>query len=158
ATYQLSGFSSVIRPNIVLTAGFAARIDATLKVGGLEESVTVSGQSPVVDVTSTRGGGTVSSEMVQALPVNKNHQDMMLLAPGALVAGPPMTAEVGFGAVFTSTVTYGLPGQETARFDGLDVSTAGEHPDFATGAEVDVKTFGAGADIHTAGVNLNVIV
>jgi hypothetical protein len=156
--FGLSGFSTVVREGVELPSAFVARIDAVMTVGSMEESITVSGQSPVVDVSSTRGGGVVTQKMLESLPVNKNHQDMMLLAPGATVSGPPMTAAVGFGAVFTSTITYGLPGQQTARFDGLDVSSAGEHPDFATGAEVDVKTYGSGADVHTAGVNLNTIV
>src|SRR5262245_40731356 len=51
--YGLSGFQTVRREGMRLTAGFVASIDIALKVGSLEESVTVSGVSPVVDVHST---------------------------------------------------------------------------------------------------------
>src|SRR5580765_7925563 len=47
---ELTGFSSSIREDLRLTVGFSARVDLTLKLGAMEESVTVSGQSPVVDV------------------------------------------------------------------------------------------------------------
>src|SRR6266487_3955891 len=50
---ELTGFSSSIREDLRLTVGFNARIDLTLKLGAMEESVTVTGQSPVVDITST---------------------------------------------------------------------------------------------------------
>ena len=50
---DLAGFSAVIREDLRLTVGFNARIDLTLKLGAVEESITVSGQSPVVDVSNT---------------------------------------------------------------------------------------------------------
>jgi hypothetical protein len=51
--YALSGFRSVRREGIRLTVGFTAKIDVALKVGSLEETITVSGATPVVDVKST---------------------------------------------------------------------------------------------------------
>src|SRR6266550_6629177 len=51
--YTLPGFQTVRREDVRLTAGFTARVDITLKVGALNESVTVSGAAPVVDVSST---------------------------------------------------------------------------------------------------------
>jgi len=51
--YSLSGFQSIRQDNLRLTVGFVAKLDMVLKVGSLSETVTVSGVSPVVDVTST---------------------------------------------------------------------------------------------------------
>jgi len=51
-TFELAGFRSVRREDIRLTAGFTARVDAALSVGALEETVTVSGASPLVDTAS----------------------------------------------------------------------------------------------------------
>src|SRR5262249_41673969 len=48
---ELSGFSTAIREDLRLTVGFVATVDVALKVGAMEESVTVSGQSPIVDIT-----------------------------------------------------------------------------------------------------------
>src|SRR5438128_9653219 len=50
---ELTGFSTSVREDLRLTVGFNARVDLTLKLGAMEEAITVSGQSPVVDVTST---------------------------------------------------------------------------------------------------------
>src|SRR5687767_13871176 len=49
-TFTLTGFNTVRREGVVLTGEFTATIDADLRVGALEESITVSGQTPVVDV------------------------------------------------------------------------------------------------------------
>src|SRR5438874_53550 len=53
ATFELQGFQRLVRQQIQLTVGFTATIDATLKIGTVQESITVSGASPVVDTTST---------------------------------------------------------------------------------------------------------
>src|ERR1700724_2001026 len=52
-TFTLTGFSTVKREGIVLTADFTANVAADMKVGALEETITVSGQAPVVDVQTT---------------------------------------------------------------------------------------------------------
>jgi len=53
-TFQLSGFRTMVRDGIVLEGAFVADVDAELTVGALNESVTVSGAAPLVDVVSTR--------------------------------------------------------------------------------------------------------
>ena len=57
-----------------------------MKVATLAETVTVSGETPLVDVTSTRGGTTVSKDLIAAVPGNQNYQDVLLLVGG--VTGP----------------------------------------------------------------------
>src|SRR4051794_34506904 len=57
--FELTGFQRILREGIVLSAGFEARVDAALKLSTVQETVTVSGQSPVIDVTST----TISSNL-----------------------------------------------------------------------------------------------
>jgi len=80
---ELQGFQGLIRENVELSVGFVARIDVTLKVGSLEETVTVSGASPVVDVTTTRGGQTINTIVVnQAIPLVGHESDVVRLTPG----------------------------------------------------------------------------
>ena len=70
--FELSGFSTLVREGLQLNAGFTARVDVSMVVGGLSETVLVSGASPVVDVSSTRGGQTVNTDLlVVELPGNK---------------------------------------------------------------------------------------
>src|SRR5258706_8028972 len=61
-TFELAGFTTSIREDLRLTVGFNARVDAGLKVGAMSESVTVTGQSPVIDVTSTTTSVTLTAE------------------------------------------------------------------------------------------------
>src|SRR5690349_18286900 len=62
--FKLSGFSTVQRPGIELTGSFAAKVDAELKVGALEETITVTGETPIVDVVNARKQATISNETI----------------------------------------------------------------------------------------------
>src|ERR1700687_1415925 len=70
-TFTMTGFSTVKRQGIDLTSNFTAAINADLRVGQLEETVTVSGQSPVVDVQNVVQQKIVTREVLFALPINK---------------------------------------------------------------------------------------
>jgi hypothetical protein len=66
-TFTLTGFAPVKREGIELTGTFVATVNADLKVGGVAETVTVTGESPVVDVTSARTQETLSNETIKHL-------------------------------------------------------------------------------------------
>src|SRR5712691_10057631 len=90
-TFELTGFGTLVREGIVLTTGFAARVDAVMKVATLAETITVTGETPLVDVTSTRGGTTVSKDLIAAVPSNKNYQDTFVIVGGVQGVDPPLT-------------------------------------------------------------------
>jgi hypothetical protein len=156
-TFELSGFRSYVREGIALTPGFVARLDATMSVGALEESVTVSGASPVVDVVTTRGGATISSEIIDSIPNSRNYQDLLNMTPGVAVTAPPQMGEVGFRALVGNIKTYGLTGQEQTQIEGLQMSSSA-FPDFSTAEQVDIKTYGNTADVAQPGAVTDVIV
>src|SRR5262245_34838458 len=66
--YALTGFQTLRREEVRLTAGFVARLDVSLKLGAVTESVTVSGASPVVDVKTTSSGTQVTREVLVNTP------------------------------------------------------------------------------------------
>ena len=70
-TFTLTGFSTVKRQGIELTANFTANVGAEMRVGQLEETITVSGQAPVVDVQNASQHKVVSGELLFALPLTK---------------------------------------------------------------------------------------
>ena len=70
--YSLSGFQGVKREGVRLTVGFAAKIDVALKIGALEETITVSGASPVVDTHSTTTTTQLTRETIELLPSSRN--------------------------------------------------------------------------------------
>ena len=86
-TFSLPGFSTVVREGIVLTAQFTANIDAQLSVGALEETITVSGESPLVDVQHVQQQQVLTKEVVDALPMNKNWASMAVLTVGVRARG-----------------------------------------------------------------------
>jgi Carboxypeptidase regulatory-like domain len=156
-SFELSGFTKLVREGITLTTGFAARVDASLRIATMEETVTVSGASPVVDVTNTRGGATLTNELLETIPNNRTYNDIMALTPGMSPSAPPQVGQVGFGALAGGYKNYGMSGQERVFMDGVNMQS-NEAPDFAIAEEVDTKTFGTTAESPTPGAQIQIIV
>ena len=91
-TFTLPGFATVIREGVVLTAGFTANIDAEMAVGGIEETITVTGASPLVDVQNTVAQQSLTTEQLETLPTGLKAVASSLIA---LVPGVTGTADVG---------------------------------------------------------------
>ena len=81
-TFALTGFATVKREDIQLTGTFTAAVNVELKVGGVAETITVSGQSPIVDVQNAVEQRVMSKEVVDAIPVGRSHQSLAILIPG----------------------------------------------------------------------------
>ena len=82
-TYELSGFQRHVRDEVHLTAGFTAEINVALKVGAVAETVTVSGQTPVVDTTGAAPSVNLSNQfLTEVLPVTRRIQDILATTPG----------------------------------------------------------------------------
>lgn len=85
-TFSLTGFSTIRREGIELTGGFTATVNADLRVGGLEETITVSGQSPLIDTQSVQQRKSLTSEMIDAIPTGRSFQSLSVLVPGVTIA------------------------------------------------------------------------
>ena len=83
-TFTLPGFSTVRREGIVLEGAFSATVNASMAVGAVEETVTVTGASPVVDIQNSRTQLVVNQDVLQALPVMRSIQDQANLVPGVV--------------------------------------------------------------------------
>src|SRR3979411_2398306 len=81
-TFTLPGFSPVRREGIELSGTFVATVNGDLKVGALEETVTVTGETPIVDVQSAKVQQTVSKDIVTAIPSSRNAGGIQALIPG----------------------------------------------------------------------------
>jgi hypothetical protein len=81
-TFSLPGFSTVKREGIELSGSFVATVNGDLKVGALEETITVTGETPVVDVQSAKVQQTVSKDIIAAIPSSKNAAGIQALIPG----------------------------------------------------------------------------
>ena len=85
-TFSLAGFSVFKRENVELVANFTAAINAEMKVGALEETITVSGTSPVVDVQNVATRNLISREALDTVPTNKTLEAFAALTPGVRMA------------------------------------------------------------------------
>jgi hypothetical protein len=84
-TFTLTGFSTFKREGIELTGSFIASINADLKVGGLSETITVSGATPIVDVQSVRRQTTLSSDVLTTVPTARSWAATAVLIPGIII-------------------------------------------------------------------------
>ncbi|HSC26706.1 MAG TPA: TonB-dependent receptor [Vicinamibacterales bacterium] len=92
---ELSGFKKYNRPDVKLEIGRTTTIDVTLEVGTVEEVVTVTAESPILDLTSKEVGGTVSArELVELPSVNRNFVGFVGLLPGII----PSISTESFGS------------------------------------------------------------
>src|SRR5713226_9584564 len=81
---ELRGFSTVRRENVELLVGQHAQLNVKLTVGSLEESVTVGGTVPLVDLSQSKLSGNIEQRQITELPLNgRNWLELTLLAPGS---------------------------------------------------------------------------
>jgi hypothetical protein len=157
-TFGLDGFRSVRREDIRLTVGFTARVDVELGVGGSAETVTVVGQSPVVDVAATNASTVLTTEFLDLSAVSRNNGISLLqLAPGVRTH-----AEVGSGQYMFENAegrAHGVGGQQWFTIDGM--SSRGDFvmgTDFSTLEEVRLTTLGSDAESPTRGVQMSAVI
>ena len=86
-TFSLPGFSTVKRDGIELTGSFVATVNGDMKVGALEETITVTGETPVVDVQSAKVQQTVSNDVIRAIPTSRSAGGIQALIPGLSSGG-----------------------------------------------------------------------
>ena len=86
-TFTLPGFGQHKREGIELTGSFTASVDAELKVGAVEESVTVSGEAPIVDVQTVTQQRVISKEVIDAIPAGRGQSALAVLIPGMVTGG-----------------------------------------------------------------------
>ena len=161
-SFTLPGFSPFVRDAMILPADFTATVNAELRVGTLEETVTVSGAAPVVDVQSTERTTVLERELVDSIPTGRTFQ-----AIGALVVGIRVS-EVNVGgarsALNQRLTAYGsLPKDTTIAVDGMKANSTSDggddqadHNDGMT-AEFTVQTSGLSAEVARGGPHVNLI-
>jgi len=84
--FEISGFKTMLRTGIRIETGFSAEINAVLPVSGVEETVTVSGQAPVVDTKTTASGAIFNKEMLENIPSSRDPWVIIEQTPGVVMA------------------------------------------------------------------------
>ncbi|PYR11292.1 MAG: hypothetical protein DMG00_10555, partial [Acidobacteria bacterium] len=81
-TFALSGFVTLKHDGVILSGSAVTTVDAELRVGGVSETVTVTGESPVVDVVSTKRELTLDNETIRSLPSVRSYSYLLTTVPG----------------------------------------------------------------------------
>src|SRR5262245_36901579 len=112
-TFILPGFKSFKRDGIILEGSFAATVNASLEVGGVEESVLVTGSSPVVDLQSTQNQSVLNRQILDVLPAARTMQGGASLVPGVSF----------YSQGFTSTMSIhgSVAADQHIYFDGMNI-------------------------------------
>jgi Carboxypeptidase regulatory-like domain len=123
-TFTLTGFSTVRREGLLLPADFVSTVNAELKVGALAETVTVAGESPIVDVQTTVKKRTLDLDLLQSVPAARGYASIMSLIPSMVQSGggnPNIQLSPSM-IVFGGRGGRGNEGQ--AQLDGLGTGAA----------------------------------
>jgi hypothetical protein len=122
-TFSLQGFTRVVREGVALAGSGVTTINADLRVGALQETVTVTGETPVVDVQSTRRETVLDADIVKALPATRTYGALLNAIPGL------MTNTGATGAMTTPDMTFftahgGRQNEGRVHIDGLPVAAS----------------------------------
>lgn len=158
--YELSGFQTLRLSEMRLSAGFSAKLDQSMKISALAETVTVSGQTPLVDVTQASTATTLETTALELIPSGTNG----IVAILAFVPGAQTNIEVG-GSAITDTNIFTANGQGGEMWSLLEgvfaaasqTSASGTHYNFNAIEEARVQTSANGADTPKRGMSVNLI-
>src|ERR1700730_11974891 len=159
-SFTLTGFRTVKREGVELTGSFVATVNADLQVGSVEESITVTGETPVVDVQSAKRQEVLANDVVAAIPTGRSYNALMVLIPGVAVT----SADVATGPC--GACTFGLHGQtgEGRVFvDGIPQgaslagTTSGLITDPGNSEVVNITTTGGLGESETSGPVMNFV-
>ncbi|MCH8991607.1 MAG: carboxypeptidase regulatory-like domain-containing protein, partial [Acidobacteria bacterium] len=161
-TFTLPGFGTQVRDELVLASDTTMTIDVSLSVGSIEESVTVSGESPVVDVQQVERTEVLTREVLAAIPTGNSLYSFGTLVPGIRTSLP----DIGGARAMEQVLIYGngAGGMDTTVLvDGMQVNSAignGAYQMYFNpqmSAETAFTTAGAGADTQRGGIRVNMI-
>jgi carboxypeptidase family protein len=164
-TFTVTGFNTIKREGVEIAGSFAATVNADLTVGSVAETLTVSAESPTVDIQNTKRSNVIPASVVDALPTSRSQYTLAVLVPGATRTGG--VQDVG-GTKTMQITTFSIHGSRpfdqrlminglTARNFLSSAWASNFVPDMGTAAEVVVDYSSGTADSVGGGMGINVI-
>ena len=158
--YALAGFRTVVREGVIVEVGMTVTLNIDLEVAAVAESITVIGETPVVDIQNADLGVNFNERLLDALPNSRDIWVILASTPGILtsrfdVGGSTMGSQTGYR-------TYGLDGQNNINVDGINTTfrqgSAGLYFDYGAFAEINVAAAGNNAEVAAPGVLVNAVI
>ncbi len=157
-TFTLTGFRTVVRQDIQLQGNFTAQVNADLQIGALEETLTVTGVSPTVDVINNQSSVVLDRDVLDAIPTTARNLPMR----AALIPGSAVTF-VTLGQ-YTMTIHGSSFEDTTLAVDGMRINTLcgqGQYSGFylndAAAQEITYITGAESAEVSSGGMRINVV-
>ena len=153
-TFELAGFNSLKRSGISISLGFTANVNVELALATLQETVTVSGASPIIDTTATRTVQNFKLEQLQSIPNGRDMWALLAVTPAVMMS----RIDVGGNRAGTQTGyrAYGMDGQVRVLIEGINTTEgtggAGFYFDYSSLEEVFLGTTGQSAEMPNPGV------
>ncbi|MEW6320950.1 MAG: carboxypeptidase regulatory-like domain-containing protein [Acidobacteriota bacterium] len=153
-TYELAGFNTLKREGIQISLGFTANVNVELTLATLQETVTVTGESPVIDTTATRVVQNFKLEQLQSIPNGRDMWSLLAVTPAVQMS----RIDVGGNRAGTQTgyTAYGFTGQVRVLIEGINTTegtgAAGFYFDYSSIDEVFLGTSGQSAEMPNPGV------
>ena len=120
-TFSLPGFATVQRPDVQVSGVGVITVNADMRVGALQETITVTGETPIVDVQSARRGQVLTDEVLAALPATRGYNALIFLVP-SVTGGSNQIDLMPAMRIFTSHGGRGNEGR--VQVDGLNIGAA----------------------------------
>ena len=158
-TVTLQGFSVVKREGLNLPDNFTATVNAVLAIGTVDETITVTGQSPLVDVQRVQQTQVVARELLDTLPTGRSYRSVA----GLITAVRPHRQSVADSARNAQNLNVrGMGAANTIiLFDGLTTNSmiigAAGYANDAAVQEISYQTSANGADVEVGGLRANLV-
>ena len=162
-TFSLAGFNTVRRQGVELPPAFTATISVDLSVGALEETITVSGAAPLVDVQNATSQRVLASEILDAIPAARSPQGFTALTPGVIsqglggIPGGRNELDTGVHGSPTNESIYAIDGLSTASTNGAGGGSSNSRIPQSYVAEINIVTGGGTAEQPFSGTVTNII-
>lgn len=161
-TYTLPGFGTQVREDVILPGDFTLTLDVAMSVGGVEETVTVTGEAPVVDVQRVQRVEVLTRETVEQIPTGNSLWSFAALVPGV----KPLRPDIGGSRAMQQSLMFGRGAssrQTTVEVDGMNANTFNDDGRFKQyhnpqmTQEVSFTTTGMNAETGHGGLRMNII-
>src|SRR5687768_5330465 len=162
-TYEIAGFTQFKREDIIVQVAQTTRLDVELAVGTLQESVTVSGASPMVDISSTTTQTNITKEIYDTIPTGRNPWVMAGLVPGVVTGRLDVGGTEGmqqynieaFGSA-DSQKSFSIDGLKT-NWGGSNGGSTMQYYGFEMYEEYNMQTASGAAESDVSGVYMNMV-
>ena len=159
-TFELQGFKKAVRNEVLITSGFNAGIDQKLEIGQLTDEVTVSSESPVVDLKKTITGAVFTAEVLEKIPTARDPWQIANMTPGVSLSGynvggsqsgQQLTPSVRGS---TASVQWNLEG---GSITDLSSNSSSGYFNFDSFDQIQVTTGGGDVSVQSSGLAINLV-